>query len=77
MLGFIKKCFFYSNDYFWLQCIKCKFFKICVTMNNLECKIRSEIVNVNSGKPLFYPDSVKTNKFKGSCNSIDNPYANS
>ena len=34
----------------------------CVSMNNQECKVRSEIVNVNSNEPLFYPFSIKTSK---------------
>ena len=33
----------------------------CVSMNNQECKVRTEIVNVNSNEPLFYPFSIKTN----------------
>ena len=31
-------------------------------MNNQECKIRPQIVNINSNEPLFYPYSVKMNK---------------
>ena len=27
----------------------------CVLMNNQECKIRPEIVNVNNDEPTFYP----------------------
>ena len=44
-------------------------------MNNEECKIRPEIVNVNSEKPLFYPFSIKTSKCSGSCNNINDLYA--
>ena len=40
----------------------------CVLMNNKECKVRSEIVNVNSNEPLFYQFSNKTSKCSGSCN---------
>ena len=47
----------------------------CVSMNNQECKVRSEIVNVNNSEPLFYPFSIKTNKCSGSCNNINDPYA--
>ena len=47
----------------------------CVSMNNQECKIRPEIVNINSDEPKFYPYSVKINKCCGSCNNIDGPYA--
>ena len=46
-----------------------------ISMNNLECKIRPEIVNVNSGEPIFYPYSVKANKYSSSCNNINDPYA--
>ena len=44
-------------------------------MNNRECKIRSEIINVNTNEPMFYPYSIKINKCKGSCNTINDPYA--
>ena len=47
----------------------------CVSMNNQECKIRPEIVNVNSNEPVFYPFSIKTSKCSGSCNNINDPYA--
>ena len=43
-------------------------------MNNEECKIRSEIINVKSNENLFYPYSIKTNKYKDSCNKINDPY---
>ena len=33
-----------------------------------------EIVNVNSGEPVFYPFSIKTSKSSGSCNNINDPY---
>ena len=45
----------------------------CVSMNNQECKVRPEIVNINSNEPLFYPFSIKTSKCSGSCNNINNP----
>ena len=44
-------------------------------MNNQECKIRPEIINVNSDEPVFYPFSIKANKCGGSCNNINDPYA--
>ena len=47
----------------------------CVSMNNQECKVRPEIVNVNSNKPIFYPFSIRTSKCSGSCNNINDPYA--
>ena len=47
----------------------------CVSMNNQECKVRTEVINLNTTEPLFYPHSIKINRCKGSCNTIDNPYA--
>ena len=47
----------------------------CVSMNNQECKVRSEIVDINSNNPIFYPFSVKINRCSGNCNSINDPYA--
>ena len=44
-------------------------------MNNQECKVRPQIVNVNSKRPVFFPFSIKTSKFSGSCNNINDPYA--
>ena len=47
----------------------------CVSMNNQEFKVGPEIVNVNSNKPVFYPFNIKTSKCSGSCNNINDPYA--
>ena len=44
-------------------------------MKNEECKIRSEIINVNTNKSMFYAFSIKVNKCNRSCNNINNPYA--
>ena len=44
-------------------------------MNNQACKVRPEIVNVNSNEPVFYPFSIKASKCSGSCNNINDPYA--
>ena len=44
-------------------------------MNNQECKVRPEIVDVSSNNPIFYPFSVKINRCSGNCNSINDPYA--
>ena len=43
-------------------------------MKNQECKVRPEIINVNSKNPIFYPFSIKINKCGGNCNNINNPY---
>ena len=47
----------------------------CVSMNNQECRIRSEIISVNTNEPMFYPYRIKINKCKGSCNTINDPFA--
>ena len=47
----------------------------CISMKNQECKVRPEIINVNSNEPIFYPFSIETSKCSGSCNNINNPYA--
>ena len=47
----------------------------CISMNNQESKTRSEIINVNTNEPMFYPYSIKRNKCKGICNTIKDPYA--
>ena len=31
----------------------------CISMNNQACKVRPEIINVNSDEPAFYPFSKK------------------
>ena len=47
----------------------------CISMTNNKCKVRSEIINVNSNGPAFYPLSIKTSKCCGSCNKIKDQYA--
>ena len=75
MLGFIKKYFFIGLAFLTsvnsLNAIPLS----CISMNNQECKVRSQIVNVNGDDPVFFPFSIKTSKCSGSCNSINNPYA--
>ena len=44
-------------------------------MINKECKIRTEIINLNTNELMFYPYRIKTNRCKGSCNTINDPYA--
>ena len=47
----------------------------CISMNNQECKVSPQTVNVNSNEPVFYPFSIETSKYSGSCNNINDPYA--
>ena len=44
-------------------------------MKNRECKVRPEIISINSINPMFYPFSVKINKCSGNYNNINVPYA--
>ena len=73
MLGFIKMCFF--TRLVFLSTLTSINLLSCISMNNQECKVRPQIVNVNSDEPVFYPFSIKTSKCSGSCNNINDPYA--
>ena len=71
MFGFIIKCFFTAMTFFNLSNVNSL---ECVSMNNQECKIRTEIMNLNTNKPMLYPNSIDINRYKGS-NTINDPYA--
>ena len=47
----------------------------CISLNNQECRVRPQIINVNSKEPVLFPFSIKTSKCRGSCNNISNRYA--
>ena len=75
MFGFIKKVFFTGLTILQtVNPLNVTSFK-CISMTNQECKVRPEIVNVNSNEPVFYPFSIKTSKCSGNCNNINDPYA--
>ena len=44
-------------------------------MNNEECKVRPEILSINSNEASFYPYRILVNKCSGSCKNIDDPCA--
>ena len=69
MFGFIKKALVAVTTLFSCNTLK------CVPMNNQEFKIRPQIININSDNPLFYPYSIEVNKYSGSCNNTNDPYA--
>ena len=48
---------------------------MCISMKNEECKVRPQIVTVNTNEPVLFPFSIKTSKCSGSCNNINDPYA--
>ena len=66
--------FFHSNNFFSYNVLNVKSLE-CVSMNNQELKIRTEIIHPNTNEPMFYPYSIKINKCTGSCNAINDPYA--
>ena len=37
----------------------------CVSMSNHPCKVRPDIININSNDLIFYPFSIKTNECSG------------
>ena len=43
-------------------------------MSNQPCKARSQIINISTNNPTFYPLSVKTRKLGRNCNNINDPY---
>ena len=47
----------------------------CISMKNRECKVRPEIISINSNNPMFYPFSIKINKCNANCNNIDDLYS--
>ena len=59
MLGFLKK-FSIAMTFFSCNVLNGALLK-CVSMINQECKIRSEIININTNEPLFYSDSINMN----------------
>ena len=66
MFGFVKQILISAITFFSCNALK------CIQVNDQTC---SEIVNVNSDEPVFYPNSVKINKCSGSCNNINYLYA--
>ena len=73
MFKFIKKVFHIGS--LFLSSLVSTTPLSCISMNNQACKVRPEIINVNSDEPVFYPFSIKTSKCSGSCNNINDPYA--
>ena len=71
MLGFIKKWIFTA----FLSTLTSINLLSCISMNNQECRIRPQIVNINSKESIFFPFSIKTSKCSSSCNNINNSHA--
>ena len=73
MFGFIKEVFF--TGLLFLSSLLSTTPLSCISMINQACKVRPEIINVNSNEPIFHPFSIKPSKCSGSCNNINDSYA--
>ena len=58
MFGFIKKVFVVVMTFISFNLSNVNSLE-CVSMNNQECKIRTEIINLNTNEPMFYPYIIK------------------
>ena len=61
MLGFVKRIFVSAMMFFGCNLSSVDPLE-CVSVNKQVCKVRPEIVNVNGGKPVFFPFSIRTSK---------------
>ena len=73
MFKLVKQIFVSEIMFFGYNLSKVNSLK-CISISNQECKVRQEIVNVNSEEPLFYPYSIRTSKCSGRCNNINDLY---
>ena len=74
MFGFVKLIYYSAMIYFGCSWPSVNSLK-CISINNEDCKIRPQIVNLNSEEPFFFPFSTKISICSGSCNNIIDPYA--
>ena len=74
MFGFVKRIFVSTMMLFGCNLSSVNPLE-CISMNNQQWKLRPEIVNINSNKPIFYPFNIKTSNCSGSCNNINDSYA--
>ena len=72
MFLFIKKVFYIGS--LFLSSLVSTTSLNCISMKNQECKVRPEIINVNTNEPICYPFSIES-KCSSSCNNINDPYA--
>ena len=74
MFEFVKQIFVSAMMFFGCNISSVNSLK-CVSINNQESEIRSEMINIISNEPSFYPYSIKVNKCSCSCNNINDPYS--
>ena len=70
MFGFVKRVFVSVMMFFDCKLSSVNLLEF-VSINNQKCKVRPEIVNVNSNNSIFYRFSIRTSKYSGSCNNIN------
>ena len=70
MFGFVKRIFASAMIFFGCGLSSLNLLE-CVSMNNQECKVRPEFVNINSNDAKFYPFSIKTSKCSSSRNNTN------
>ena len=73
MLGFIKKVFVVAMWFFGCYLSNVNPLEY-VSINSKTCKVRSQIINVNSNESSFYLYSFNINKCSCSYNNINDPY---
>ena len=73
MFGFIKKVLFTGLTI--LSTLTSVNLLSFISVTNQKCKVRPKVINVNSDESVFFPFSIKTSKFCGSRNNINDPYA--
>ena len=73
MFGFVKRIFVSPMMFFGCNLSSVNLLE-CVSMNNQECKVRPEFVNVNSKEPAFFPFSIRASKCSGGCNNVNDSY---
>ena len=69
IFGFIKKCFFTAMTFFNFNLSNVNSLE-CFSANNQKCEVRSEIININTNEPVFYPYGIKI-----ILNTVIDPYA--
>ena len=74
MFRFVKRVFVPAIMFFGYNLLSVNSLE-CISIINQECKVKPEIVDVNSNEPVFYPFSIRTSKCSGSCDDINDPYA--
>ena len=72
-MNLLKNSFFTSTTFIIHNFVNANSLE-CFSSNDQKCEVRSEIINININEQVFYPYSIKINKCKGSCNTINDPY---